>query len=425
MYRGEPVAIHTIMIGLVGYLLTLLFGIRLSGIIYFAGKNLSQVHYTLAYFVWIAPVILGSQLQFNRALTGLRKFQNEYLRRAYLFFLILGIIIIITGTLLNLITMTLLGFIFYSLTILIHFYWLLEVRRTKQNIFPLNYFFQSNIFLLIAFMILITDLSNSQSSRFQDVYGLTHLLSIGWINLSLQGAILRILPMFVGRSLKQRIKSKLGKHNQFSLISASVASLSYYLIEYSEFFNILYLISIFLVALSWIWIVYALIYLLRSSKPFINKVTLIYFIPGMIFSVAGFIMGGYSWFSSDIVFRRLHIHLSLLFGLSFIMLGAIHRISTFQIYTILYTGKTQTAPSISTLQRDNIMSVIGILLFIIKLVMLWAFIIDNLVIVGISGIFLTVIALSYCSVIAKNYVLYFKERSNAIPFDLKPSEYEK
>ena len=97
MFRGEPIALFTIIFGLVFFVITQIFGILLSGIVSTELSFIRQSHFYLAYLGWIGFVILGAQLQFFRAITGLRRYEPTILRYVFLGSLLSGICLLVYG----------------------------------------------------------------------------------------------------------------------------------------------------------------------------------------------------------------------------------------------------------------------------------------------------------------------------------------
>ncbi len=415
MYRGEPLALYTILFGLINFNMVLFFGIRLSGLISFKGYNFVQVHYILAYFMWILPVVLGSQLQFFRSLTGLRKYEPNILRKYYLLSLILSTIMMVTGTFTRTRMLLIIGILVLISTVTIHSYWLVRVIKDKRMHFPLNFFFISNLYLVISMVYILFNIDRYAIIENKDF--ITHMLSFGWINLSLQGAILRILPMFIGKSINLRLKRNIEKLHIYSTVISFLIILLYYF-RGSLIIDYMYYLTLVLFILSWVWIIYELARIITHKK---NQylVTLIYFITGIFLMFGGIVLALFIDYNY-IVIKRLHIHFSLLFGLAFLMLGAIHRITSFQIHTLLYIGRD--APSVNKLLKPKIFTIIAIGMLITFIFMTFGFVYDDFIMVGLFGFALLLLSLAYTVIIFNNYLKYWRNRSTIIPFDKKASE---
>ena len=118
-----------------------------------------------------------------------------------------------------------------------------------------------------------------------------------------------------------------------------------------------------------------------------------------------------------------YIHMSLLLGITLIMLGAFHRITTFQIYTLLYTGKRDTSITLRYLLRLKWFAISAISFNISVVYMAYGFIDNNFEHVGFGGILILISTGLYSTIIIRNFIHYIKNKKTAIPFWLKSTEY--
>ncbi len=378
-----------------------------------------QAHFYLAYFGWIGLTILGAQLQFFKAITGLRKYTPQYLRYLYHIFLLFGLFLLVYASYYRKNEYVTFGFLFYLVGVLIHTYWVVKQSGSKYFKFPLDYMFISNLYLIIALTIFFLS-SSANEYYIVNLNILRHILSIGWISLTLQGALIRILPMFVGKSIDRKSRSNLKYHFVYASFSSTFFILAF--ISENDFFIVITGILWFA---SWVW---TLLILKRSivRNNLQYKQTLFFFVPGMIWFLIGVILGFYfsvqDRFNFDVNLRALHIHLSLLLGISLIMLGALHRITTFQIYTLLYTGKRNTSITLRHLLRLNRLAISAVLYNISIVYMAYGFVDNNFDHVGKGGILIVISTGMYSTIIIQNIYHYLVHKKSAIPFWLKSTE---
>lgn len=419
MFRGEPIALWTIIFGFASFILVQILGLVITGIFDLDVSLVLQAHFFLAYFGWIGLTILGAQLQFFRAITGLRKYSPIYLRYLYHVFLITGLFLIVQGSFFRNNTYIALGFLLYLFGVLVHTYWIVKQSGSKYFKFPLDYLFVSNLFLILSIILLFL--------RFQaDHYYITnlsairHIMSVGWISLTLQGAMVRILPMFVGKNIDRGSKIYLKHHFVYSSLTSTL-----FILGFISKIDSIIIITGILWSISWIWTFIILKRsILRGNLEY--KQTLLFFIPGIIWSIIGAILGGYVQiqgnFYGNTNLRALHIHVALLLGLTLIMLGALHRISTFQIYTLLYTGKRNTSITLKQMLKLKWLTVSAIFFNISVGYMVYGFLENDYDHVGTGGVFILFSTLIYSYIIFSNVAHYAKNKNQAIPFWLKPSE---
>jgi len=419
MFRGEPIALWTLILGFLSFILVQVLGLVITGILDLDISLVTQAHFFLAYFGWIGLTILGAQLQFFRAITGLRKYGPNYLRYLYHFFLISGLFLIVQGSFVRDDNTVSLGFLLYLFGVLIHTYWIVKQSGSKYFKFPLDYFFVSNLFLIISVFLLL--LSHQVGEYyFVSFSSIRHILSVGWISLTLQGAMVRILPMFVGKSIDRGSRIYLKHHFIYSSVTSTL-----FILAFISKIKLIIIITAVLWAISWIW---TFVILKRSiiKDNLEYKQTLLLFIPGIIWSIVGVFLGGYILFQGNFYYktnlRALHIHITLLLGLTLIMLGAFHRITTFQIYTLLYTGKRNTSITLRHLLRLKLFTISALLINISVIIMVAGFLDNNFNRVGLGGIMIMISTLIYSLIIIANVGHYFMNKKSAIPFWLKPSE---
>ncbi|MDH5402230.1 MAG: hypothetical protein OEZ01_13475 [Candidatus Heimdallarchaeota archaeon] len=428
MFRGEPLAYWTIIIGFICYLMTQYIGMLLTGIIHPAIIIYPKIHQYIAILGWIGITIMGAQLQFHRAVTGLRRYKPNYFRLVFILGLFGGVTSILLSSMYNSSTLFLMGFVFYTVSVTIQFYWIFSLRKSKHYKFPLDYFFYSQIFLIIYLLWALFGIAKSYTSSDGELpYHLlihslpdNHVLTFGWISLTLQGAIIRILPMFVNKHINRESRYLLDHHLKFTVFSSIIFSSGYWL-NYAA----ITIIGGLLWSISWIIVFHILIKsLVNTGKSTENKLTLLYFIPGLLWMTIGVFLGWYMWIF-DLHQRYLlliHIHLTLFAGLSLLMLGAIHRINAFQIYTLIYTGNRKEGVSLEYFLQKKKFFITGIGLNISPLIMISGFIVTDYNIVGIGGIMNFVFSIIFASGLVTNMVHYLKNKSNAIPFWLKANE---
>ncbi len=391
------------------------------GIVHSTGNFLSVIelaHYMLVFFGWIGLVVLGSELQFYRAISGIRKFEKELHRKLFVISLFLGVILVTIGPFISY-PLILTGLIFYFVGILLHFRWLIIIRLRKLYKFPLNYFLSAQIFHLTGVLFLFFYFLGVKAFSFRSI---THIFTIGWISLVLQGALIRALPMFIGFGIHPKFKPYLNIHHLFSVLS-SILLLSGFFLEDMLFYSIGGILWI----LSWVFV---LIVLAASFKPrpgrkFIHGVTLGFMLPGLFWSAIGAILGmmSISGISFDFEVKPVHVHLTLVAGISLLMLGALHRITTFQIFTLLYTGKRKDVEvTESSLLNDELIKKFIVFLNSSTLLLVWGFISSESWIILSGGALIFLSSLGIGWVIIKNLLLYLKEKDKALPFYLKKGE---
>ncbi len=422
MFRGEPVPIWTLMMGITLFLLTQLFGVFTSGFLQINLYNPLQGHFLLAFLGWIAFMILGAQLQFFRAITGLRKYEPETFRWIFLISLPLGLFLLILGTSVASKPVLISGFLVYSIALIIHSYWLLKQWRDPKHKFPLNYFIAAQAFFLLGFIQLFYLSITGYSSTIAPISSSIHIFGIGWITLTLQGALIRVLPMFLGHNIDRKLRTGLNYHFYTSVMASFFFIVTYY-IPSGIIKSSLHGLGGILWEIAWIW---ALLILFKSifgsKKPIDHKETLLYTGMGLIWFLIGSNLGLIlAFFPGNKMIYLLHIHVTLLLGLSLIILGAFHRIHIFQIYTFLFTGRRNVI-SMDAMFHRKIAIFCGILFNINPIFIIYGFAVDNFWLVGLFGTINIVITLVYLSIPTQNLILYFKERKNAIPFYLKPTE---
>jgi len=418
MFRGEPLALWTIVNGFFYYLVAQLFGLIIADVIPSNVFLATQSHFFLVHFGWIGFVILGSQLQFFRALTGLRKYEPRWLRWLFLISLNFGMILIVLGSSIANQILIQVGLLIYLLGAFIQFFWINKTRSSKYFRFPLDYFFVSQIaFIVTIAMIFLTSI---QTFRIiSEISILKHVLAIVWISLTLQGAMIRILPMFLGQGLDRSVRSMLDAHIKFSIVTAFLFILSLIVGN-----RILIIIASVFWGLNWLWTFFiAFKSIIKNRSSLIHPITALFFVSGIIWSIIGGVYGILALFSDGTPgLRGVHIHISLFGGLALIMLGAIHRIHTFQVYTILFTGKSKEKKMESLYHvKTSILVVVALNLSIIF--MMRGFLIYDFTFIGYAGLGYLSSNLLYSSILFRNLRLYFSLKSKAIPFWLKSSEY--
>ena len=419
MFRGEPLAFWTIISGFVVFLVVQLFGLAIVGVFNVDWHFITQSHFFLAFLGWLGLVVMGAQLQFYRAITGVRKFEPEYLRWAFLGSVLIGLILMVYGDSFDSRFILILGFVFYGIGVGIHLYWTVSRVQSKYFKFPLDYFLASQIYFVIGLSALFWKLISSDRVLVSDILGIRHIFLFGWISLTLQGALIRIMPMFLGKNIDRPSRKYLPLHFWFSSISSGLFIIAFI----SDNINLIRPFSTFWL-ISWIWT----FVILAKSIKFSNleyKETLLFFVPGMIYLSAGALIGFYMVEQTGAIdrgIRDLHIHLSLVAGLSLIMLGAIHRITAFQLYTILYTGKRDSNVSLKDFLYLKYVRFVAIILNIGVIYFSFEMYKQNYTQLKYAGMTVVLGTLLYSGMIVLNCFKYFKEKKNAIPFWLKSTE---
>jgi hypothetical protein len=426
MFRGEPISLHTLMLGLLSLWLLIIFGMNSTGIISLGVSFSTITHYYLAFYGWIGLLIFGAQLQFFKAIGGLRKYEPEWLRSLFHIFIIISLLSIVTGISTRNFGLYMFGLLVYALVSLIVLFWLNKGYKSPLFKFPLDYFFLAHLFFIFGHLYLLIDVISSQSIPIDNKTVITHIFAAGWISLTLQGALVRIMPMFVGKTIDRELKTSLKAHLTTSVVGSLILTAGF--VFSGSISMVFHWIGGILWSIAWVWTLIILFKsVLSKSRQIENKFTLSFFIPGLIFWIIGLTIGLLLPFINDPdvfqLLRRIHIHYTLLFGLMMIMLGAFHRITSFQIYTILYTGRRGEI-TLASFHHEKVM--IGIAIYLVTQVLLYTygFVINDLIIVGISGSFILLGIAVYTFIILSNYLRYFKDKKNAIPFHLKPSEYD-
>ena len=185
MFRGEPIALWTLLFGFISFIFVQLFGLIVTNTIDSEAILPLQAHFYLAYFGWIGLTILGAQLQFFKAITGLRRYTPYYLRYLYHAFLLSGLFLLVYGSYYRENEYVTIGFVFYLVGVFIHTFWIVKQSGSKYFKFPLDYMFVSNLYLIAALIILF--LSNSSKDYYiVSLSVVRHILSIGWISLTLK-----------------------------------------------------------------------------------------------------------------------------------------------------------------------------------------------------------------------------------------------
>jgi len=176
--------------------------------------------------------------------------------------------------------------------------------------------------------------------------------------------------------------------------------------------------------LVWLWVVVLLFRSIFLSKRSIEYPATLWFIgPGLLFLAFGAMLGFHDAEAASGFPRAVHIHSSLLVGLSIIMIGAINRITSFQMFTLAYTGRRDTGVAVSDFIKEKYMRVIAPGLLISGFVVLLGFAraaSRPLMLLGITGYVLFV--LIFGIYLLRNYIHYRQQMKFAIPYDKKPSE---
>ncbi len=424
MMKGEPLTLGLIINGLLWFLVVQIFGVLYTGVFGTVVNNVAQLHFLAVFLGWIGFVILGAELQMSRAFTALRRFEPEILRWLLPIFLNSGLIIALIGTALRMQILVILGLVIYLIGVLIHTYWVVQQRRSPLFKFPLGYHLLAQFFYIVGLLVLLLNSLIGFYGIIQERTNVAIVFTIGWIGLVLTGTMIRILPMFLGKVINRGMKNYLWLHLLLAITSSILLMAG--LLMYSSYFIVtpILWIGATLWGLMWIFTLVILFVSLSSKRKTLNKVTLFYFVPGIVSFSIGLLFGmAYlTGYGNITVIRRLHIHLTLLAGLSMIMLGASHRITSFQIHSIIYSGRKTEAPPISFLLMDKGYMVLAITLVISQLVLIVGVIMGNSIVFGIGGLLHLLASTVFIGGILKNYRFYLREKDNAIPFDRKGSE---
>lgn len=394
MYRGEPISLWTNIVAIF-----MIIPLGIAGLYTALGGDFSSLHYQIAIQLVVGLLIIGSELQFFKALTGLRKYQPEFLRYIYLLLLIVSTLLVFISSFL--------AWISFLLLILVQFYWISKAMMSKYFKFPLNYFYVAQIYHIIAILLIIIN-------EFMDVvseHAITHILTIGWLGMVLQGALIRILPLFLGKSLNAQAKAQLKLHFYLSII-ATMVLLSGFVLD----FVLGYIVGGSIYMLTWGWTLIILAKNLRGGKKVIYPETLLFFLPGIGYFLFGMLAGMLS------LPKSIHLHLSFL-GLLLIIIGAAHRIIIFQIYTLIYTGR-RTDRKESSLMYRKVHLYSGIFSNIAVVALLLAFYTDMASLYLAGGVMAFVGLMLFYSIIIRNLWMYLNMKADAIPFHLTPSEYK-
>ncbi len=421
MFRGEPLAFWTIMSGFTIFFLLQVFGIFISLLPGELGEAMAIAHYFLAFFGWIGLVILGAQLQFYRALTGLRRYGPSPLRFAYLASLLTGLSIIVLAPFTS-DTLFVVGLGIYGIGVLIHLGWLVRLRTSPLFKFPLDYYLSAEIFHVAGIVFFMLYYAGVNTPFELSMFTITHVLTIGWISLTLQGALIRALPMFLGQVINRKLRPYLSHTHWFSVLS-SLALVTGFLTDSA----LLYSVGGSLWLISWIWALFILITSIKPNPPreLIHAPTIAFFLPGLFWLGLAAIIGmitvsGVTW---GFEIEPVHIHLALLAGLSLIMLGAIHRITAFQIYTLLYTGRRQeTSVTEATLLEEPLVKYIVPFINVSPLIVVAGFLVEKATIIVAGGVLNLLSTLALSVIVYSNTLHYLKHRKEALPYYLKKGE---
>ncbi len=411
MFRGEVISYFANLVSLFMFPIIGLIGLLIAVF----NLELEELHYSIVFFIAIAYLIMGSQLQFFKSHTGIRTFKPDWLRKVWFPLLLVGSILFVMSSLILSFYLLIIGFTLYMTAVLIHFYWISNLRFHHYARFPLNYFYVSSIFFIIGlFLQLYIQLGELGYFHVNIPHDfVTHVFALGWILLSLMGALLRVLPMFIGKALDSKSKLLLNRHYILSVVSVIIL-LSGFAFDFVPG----YAIGGSLVFVAWIWALWMLFRGIKSDKrKIINVSSAIYIIPGLFWITLGLIFGMAN------INRILHIHITLFAGLMLIMLGVGHRVTVFQVYTLLYTGKRQQVRE-SEMIYDNINKYAAIFFNIGIIVTLTGFIFGYTSSFIVGGSILIVAFLIYFWIIVKNHIRFIREKDQAIPFHLKKSEYK-
>ncbi len=419
MFKGEPVAIWTMFAAFLSFLALQLYGILFGmGLI----TTFYPIHLHLAFFGWIAFLILGAELQFFRAILAVRKFEPEWLRWVYLLMVYLSLFLTILSGWINLLSEAFLLLLFVTI---VHSYWLVRYSRSRFFKFPLQFYLAGQGFFILG-LILYTNYVPGLNLSFHDLprWQVIHIFAVGWISLVLQGAVTRILPMFLNRAIDRSYRPKIDQHFWFSFISSSIFLLGTILKSL-----LLFSIGGALWFGNWILVIYFMVQSLRTTnrgKEISYPITGIFFLWGFVWLAIGATLGVLSALGDfgilkNFSFRTFHIHISLLLGLSFIMIGAYHRISAFQVYTILFSGKRDET-SLRDILHEKLMVLVFASSALGALIVAFGFYKSDLNIVAYGGMLHFFGTLLFCSQIIWLLKLYLFQKRKAVPFYLKSTE---
>ncbi len=426
MFKGEPIAIWTMFGAFLSFLALQIYGI-LFGFSIIGGSAFFPTHYLLAFFGWIGLLILGAELQFFRAILAIRKYEPEWLRRIFLLSVFLFVLCLSLVGINS--QFALLALILFFAILVIHSYWMGYHARSKLFKFPLQFFLAGNVFLWIGYLLYFLYFNDIDTYFIEARMEITHVLAIGWISLVLQGATIRILPMFLNRAIDRDYRTQIDMHFLFALIS-TVAFLFGLVVDIS----LLTIVGGLFWVINWIIVFYAMVKSIKTTnrkKPIEHKITGMFFGWGFIWLVFGAILGfilidpnirtAFGISASPYNFRDFHIHGSFLLGLTFIMIGALHRISAFQVYTILFSGKRDTL-SLSEILHERYMVFVLFILAIGALVAANGFLTAEFQIIAVGGTVFFLGTFGFAILYFWILMLYVKNKDNAIPFYAKTGE---
>ncbi len=419
MFKGEPIAIWSMVAAFLSFLALQLYGILFGlGII----TGFYPIHLHLAFFGWISFLILGAELQFFRAILAIRKFEPEWLRWVFLVSMYLSLFFTILSGWIDLLAE---AYILLILVTIVHTYWLAKYSRSRFFKFPLQFYLAGQGFFILGLALYAKYVPGLNI----DFHGLArwqviHIFAVGWISLVLQGAVTRILPMFLNRAIDRSYRPKVDQHFWFSFISSSlfIAGVITKSLPLTSIGGTLWFVN-------WILVGYFMFKSLRTTnrgKEITYPITGLFFLWGFIWLAIGATLGFISAFVEFGVLqnpppRAFHIHTSLLLGLSFIMMGAYHRISVFQVYTILYSGKRGES-SLGKMLHEKLMIIVFALCTVGALIAVTGFYQSSYALVAQGGIFYflgTLVLFGQILWVMKQYV---SKKGNAIPFYLKSTE---
>lgn len=407
-----------ILLGYVFFVITQSLGLLLPNVLFDLNISTSyQAHYLAAFLGWIGTVILGAQLQFFRAIAGVRRYGPRYLRHGYSWSLAGGVTLLVIGSLLVSSILVYIGLMLYGVGISIHSYWIIPLQRSRLFRFPLNYLLAAHLFLLLAFGMIVTQALESPFFLVRN-FEVIHVFGIGWISLSMQGAMIRALPMFVGEVIDRGYRRYLLVHFWASLTGSSVL-----IAGFLTKLPVLMAIGSVVWFGAWLWVIGLLVSsILLSNKELQYRITLEFVIPGMLFLFLGLVFGYISYYKLTFLPRGLHIHSSLLAGLSLVMLGFVHRITSFQAYTILFVGKDDRQ-----LRLDDFLKVERVkyalpIFWVAPAIVLVGFYFNQYSVIALGGILNLFGSLLFGWILYANFRTYLKFRKSAIPYWLKKAE---
>ncbi|RMG28569.1 MAG: hypothetical protein D6732_18665 [Methanobacteriota archaeon] len=419
MFKGEPVAIWAMFSAFVSFLALQLYGILFGlGLI----TSFYPIHFHLAIFGWITFLILGAELQFFRAILAIRKFEPEVFRWIFLISVYLSVFLTILSGWINLLAW---AYGFLLIATVVHTFWLGKYSRSRFFKFPLQFYLAGQVFFILG-LLLYAQFVPGLQFEFHNLarWQVMHIFAVGWISLVLQGAVTRILPMFLNRAIDRSYRPRIDKHFWFSL-SSSTLFISGIIMESFP----LLVIGGSLWYINWILVVYFMVRSLVTTnrgKNLSYPVTGIFFLWGFIWLAIGSTLGTLSaledfGFMSDLSIRDFHIHTSLLLGLSFIMMGAYHRISAFQVYTILFSGK-RGETSLHSMLHEKLLFVVFVLSAMGGVIAAIGFYLSDFHVVAYGGILHLLGTLLLFGQVVWVLKLYVSQKGNAVPFYLKSTE---